>query len=752
MFIKYLFCLLFLCSLLLGKHVFSQKEYNNWYFGDSAGITFNSSIPLPLLNSSMSQFEGCASISDTGGYLLFYTNGVNVYNKFHQLMPNGTGLYGDQSSTQSALIVQKPLCKYLYYVFTVSPSGISVRGLRYSIVDIRNDNGNGDVVIKNIPLKTPVAEKLTAIRHKNGVDIWILVHGMLNNSFYAFLLTTDGIQNTPVISNIGEIFNVDNFIGYLKSNPKGKIIACASWRINHFELFSFDNSNGNLSNSVLIDNSDTVPENIYYYGIEFSPDGNLLYLNRSCDSTIIQYSVKEYNIDSIMSSEMNIGYVNTNNPLFVRIGALQLSPDNKIYIARYNRQFVSVINSPNEHGIACNLIDSAVFLSGKICKYGLPNNPFTAPYIQQDGCFTGTYSFHLTDTTPYQRWDFGDPLQTGDTALQANPSFTYTQPGVYIVSCIYLTDWQTYDTVITTVYAHPVPDLLGTDTLLACNQDSLLILADSAYDRYQWSTGADTSFAWVQQSGKYYITATEACSCAVQDSVIVLIRPKPELGPDTSLCPQESLVLHSDLISSSYTWSNGSTASSIQVNQPGMYWLELSDGNCIRSDSINVDAIEISLDIGKDTILCDGEELEITANGDFETIIWENGSTTLTRIVSQSGWVSAIAAKAHCSNTDSLYIRPCSQIRFPNVFTPNGDQKNDFFAPEFKEISLYKLLIFNRWGQEIYRSNDPQSGWDGRFNTQECQAGTYYYSATYQFTNHNGTKEITQTGSLMLLR
>ncbi len=736
------------------KTGYAQKEYNDWYFGFHAGITFDAGQPVSLINSAISQGEGCASICDSSSNMLFYTDGSTVWNKNHVIMADGLINGSGNSCTQAALIVQRPLCKRFYYIFTVAPNAHPI-GANYAIVDIEAEGGLGRVVSKSNYLTGPVAEKLTAIRHQNGVDVWIIMHGMENNTFISYLLTRNGVSQPSVNTDIGAIHKENmGFVGHLKPNPRGTVLASALYDISNFELFTFNRATGYLCNQVIIGTNivDTTGPDLCYYGFEFSANGQFLYSKMDSDSLLFQFNVSQLDSVAITQSKVPLGIINSSGPIKFRTGAIQTGPDRKLYIARVVSEVLGCINNPNLPGLQCNFIDSAVYLNGKICAAGLPNNPFTAPYIQQDGCFTGTYTFHLTDTTPYQRWDFGDPLQTGDTALQANPAYTYTQSGVYTVTCVYLTDWQTFDTVITTVYAHPVPDILGLDTLFVCNSDSLKILADSAYDQYQWSTGADTSFAWVQQSGKYYITATEACGCAVKDSITIVFTLKPELGADTSLCPEETIVLHASVLSSSYTWSNGSTASSIQVNQPGLYWLELKDGNCTRRDSIIVGAIEISLDIGKDTLLCEGEELEITANGDFETIIWENGSTTLSHIVSQSGWVSAIATKAQCNTTDSLYIRPCSQIRFPNVFTPNGDQKNDLFIPEYTEIYLYKLLIFNRWGQELFRSNDPMAGWNGRFNGQECQSGTYYYSATYQFKDHHGTKEITQTGTMMLLR
>ena len=115
--------------------VCAQKQYNNWYFGENAGLSFNNSEVVSLYDSEMNQNEGCSSISDSNGSLLFYTDGVSVWNRNHVIMNNGFGLFGHLSSTQSALIVQKPLSDNLYYIFTQGSAYDPDYGLHYSILD-----------------------------------------------------------------------------------------------------------------------------------------------------------------------------------------------------------------------------------------------------------------------------------------------------------------------------------------------------------------------------------------------------------------------------------------------------------------------------------------------------------------------------------------------------------------------------------------------------------------------------------------
>ena len=168
--------LLLLTFLLSFSSTQAQNEAAIWYFGFNAGLDFNSGAPVALTNGMLSTNEGCSTISNSNGQLLFYTDGIRVWDKSHNVMPNGTGLFGNPSSTQSGIIVPKPNNPNLYYIFTIDDEA-GPNGLRYSEVDLTLNGGNGDVnANKNILLTTPTAEKISAIEHANGNDIWVITH------------------------------------------------------------------------------------------------------------------------------------------------------------------------------------------------------------------------------------------------------------------------------------------------------------------------------------------------------------------------------------------------------------------------------------------------------------------------------------------------------------------------------------------------------------------------------------------------
>ena len=223
---KILFILLL---IFLSINIFSQNEANVWYFGDNAGVDFNSGTPTALTDGALSTREGCATISDSLGNVLFYTEGTTIWNSNHQVMDNGSGLLGDYSSTQSAIIVPKPGSDTLYYVFTVPYANDPNGRLYYSVVDISLNGGLGKVIEKNTLLYQPVVEKITSITHANGEDIWVVSHERSTNSYVSFLVTSSGVSATPTISSAGTVHHspASNWVGYMKISPMGNYIACA---------------------------------------------------------------------------------------------------------------------------------------------------------------------------------------------------------------------------------------------------------------------------------------------------------------------------------------------------------------------------------------------------------------------------------------------------------------------------------------------------------------------------------------------
>ncbi len=351
----------FLCAaffLLVTLSLSAQsKRANNWYFGNGSSIDFNTSPPSVARISPMVQLEGTASISDESGQLLFYTDGMRVWNRQHRLMPNGTGLRGDETSSQSALIIPKPGSSSLYYLFTAPGWGDSRRGgICYSVVDMHLNNGLGDLVAgqKNITLLAgPVTEKLAATLHSNGEDVWVVSSKFNTNEFHAWLVSRQGVAACAVVSRPGQVQS--QFQGYLKFSPDGTRLAAAQ-ATDNLELFSFDACTGAIAPFAVIPKwgSGHLGQS-HFYGACFSPDGSKFYTSTGwirvtgC-SRVYQYDM---NASDIAGSQTLI-YDNTAPYITCLsiggVGAMQLGPDGKIYMANWYYSYLHVIHNPNEAG------------------------------------------------------------------------------------------------------------------------------------------------------------------------------------------------------------------------------------------------------------------------------------------------------------------------------------------------------------------------------------------------------------------
>ena len=446
---------------------FSQGEANNWYFGYGAGITFNSGSPVAVTNGVLYTNEGCATISDSAGQLLFYTDGITVYNRNHLMMLNGDSLNGDTSSSQSATIVPKPGSTTLFYIFTVDAEA-RPNGLQYSVVDMTLDGGFGAVTSeKNVLIYTPSCEKIGVVKHANNTDFWIVSHGWNNNSFYAHLLTASGLSTIPITSSVGAVHGLNTLgetyssEGYLRISPNGsKLAICSIWSGGTTQLFDFNNASGAITNPKTIQIGTDL-----FYGAEFSTNNEVLFLSSPVNDRIYQFDLNASN--PVLSA--SIVYTGAKKPC-----ALQLGPDGKIYVAFPFQGFVGVINNPNVLGLGCNVNDNAIFLEGKECEFGLPpfiTSYFYTPAIQLNNLCQNeisTFELNTNQVITSAFWNFGD----GATSTAIQPNHAYANPGNYTVTVTVVGPNGTGNNT-RNIIIYPQPALLtNTVTLKQCDDNN----------------------------------------------------------------------------------------------------------------------------------------------------------------------------------------------------------------------------------------------------------------------------------------
>jgi len=567
------------------------KESWHWQFGYGAGLDFSSGVPVAV-HSAISAESGSASVSDAStGALLFYTDGMTIWNKNNLAMPNGTGLLGGNGgvggnggATQSALIVLQPGTTNFYYVFT-SDQGFytGTQGVHYSIVDRNLNGGLGDVTVKNTLLTAPPAtEKLTAVRHCNGKDIWIITRPDNDNAFYAYLLTASGISTVPVVSHAGTVQQVlqDGCVGYLKASPNGRKLAYAIEYVSVFELVDFDNGTGLVSNPITVTYSGGYGTNgaLYPYGIAFSPDNSQVYVS-DWKGYVFQYSLNSGNAASIIASQRIV------HSGVLGLGALQLGPDGNIYLTSYANFYLSVIKNPNsttstflKHGID--------LLPGDSCSVGLPNFadlstppvnynpvtvglcPFTADTLHAAGGYT-SYLWSTADTT-------------SSTVIHAFGNYGMT--GMAPDGC------KVIDSFFVRLIPPPRIHLLS-DTVV-CSDTPVALPLDATYPNtlsYSWSDGFTQPKHVLPSPGLYWVNYTLTDFCTARDSFLFVIDSVPpvHLSRDSNACRSSAILLANTSLP--VVWSGGSKGPQLEVTQDGNYTLTVTGaGGCRNSETIAV--------------------------------------------------------------------------------------------------------------------------------------------------------------------
>ena len=569
------------CAAYAGVNV---KEYglqdqraNIWYFGKNAGIDFNTlpNPPKALSNSAMDAPEGCAIICDRNGATILYTDGDHVYNKKDQLIASGIG--GDPLASQSSIIVPVPGDETLYYIFTNEAiNGTSTNTVKYSLFDLKQNNGLGAVVKQNQTLFSKGTERITA----SGK--WLIIHEYGNNTFRVYSISSLGIGD-PVLTAIGSDHSFSsqpNGEGYMKLGPKNNLaVALATpGTSNLIELFHLNDTTGKLTNYRKIDLKQPTGQ---IYGIEFSPGGNKLFATVKGSPTPSQ--VFEYFIDSIGHP-----YFKQKVQSSLELGAIQLGPDGQIYMAVNGSNSLGTIQANDDTTRLSSINFNGFALApGTNSRLGLPNfiqqinNATGGPALVVAGVCLGsptTFVGTATDAIDNFFWFFGD----GASDTNASPMHTYAAAGTYNVS-MRLTNRCGLDTTLvkpTTIFPPPgKPTIPGASALcrgpitLDANTANLPGLT------YLWSDQSTAKTLIVSQQSIINVTITDKNGCTSKgQSLVADNQPQVDIGPDQTLCQNAfTLALNAQNPGATFAWTvngiNPTTAQSrpIDTTLPGAF-------------------------------------------------------------------------------------------------------------------------------------------------------------------------------------
>ena len=781
--------LILILFLIAYSSSFSQKHAAHWYFGGNAGIDFNSGNPIALTDSEMYTNEGCATISDYNGNLLFYTDGITVWNKNHETMPNGNDLKGHFSSTNSAIIVPKPDDINKYYIFTVDDLG-GVNGLQYSEVNMLLSGGLGNVTsIKNVKLYSPTLEKITAVKHQNDTDWWVLSHKWNSNEFVAHLVTNTGVSS-PIISSLGINVTGDskNTIGNMKLSPNGRMLAIAhSYQNNKVELFKFNDVTGQLSNPIELTGFDG---RFGVYGVEFSPNNKLLYVADSGGS-IYQYQTTLNNSIDIVNSKIEIA--NSVNGL----GAIQLAPDGKIYTAKENSVTLGAITNPNIIGLTSDYQIDFFSLNNRRSKLGLP--PFIQSFFWkavavESICFGENTQFTIADPETTHIWNFDDPASgLNNVSTEVNPTHKFTSSGTFNVEVDVTNALGEASTTIVNVTISETPIAIKpidyiicendleenfhdgvTDSFLLNSKDSEILGAQdksifnvSYYEDSSYTIQIDKNISYknIQPFNqtiyvKTFNNQNDKCFDTVEFDLVINSLPDFEVEEEFVICsnilPSELSVENPQEIYT-YEWrlEDGTLYSSMDsilfsnvdlIPTQGLLFNVTATNpisTCETTKSVLVkrfDFFPFTLDDISITDLSENNTIQINTNESSYNVNEyvfgiDNPYNDIIQYQSEPIFQNVIPGirKLHIKD-----IYNCQEfefeipiIGFQKFFTPNNDGYNDTWQilgvnENFYNASIIK--IYDRFGKIIANVDPRSSGWNGYYNGVQLPASDYWFT------------------------
>ena len=281
-----------------------------------------------------------------------------------------------------------------------------------------------------------------------------------------------------------------------------------------------------------------------------------------------------------------------------------------------------------------------------------------------------------------------------------------------------------------------IPLELGKDTLI-CEYDSLNFNVGIIGGRYIWNDSVSSFERSISQAGTYWVRVSKGV-CYEADTITIeeTLLPPLDLGPDTLLCKGERLILDAYHPESSYVWQDGSVEENISLTEAGLYWVEREFRNCFQRDSVEVGRRLLEISIGVDTLLCIGDSLQLDETQQGVSYLWEDGSTAPQRTITERGLYIMNAAN-RCESFQKSWVASfvnCGcELFIPNVFTPNGDGIQDEFWPQIScTLTDYQLLIYDRWGRQVFVSRSIADRWKGQYANKQAKEGVYYWVLTYR--------------------
>lgn len=278
---------------------------------------------------------------------------------------------------------------------------------------------------------------------------------------------------------------------------------------------------------------------------------------------------------------------------------------------------------------------------------------------------------------------------------------------------------------------------LGNDSSL-CEGDSLSLKACSGYSSYLWQDGSTDSIFHVTDGGAYGVEIMDQYGCYNSDeiNIVKLLQPYAELGPDQNICSGDSVLLQAPEGNFEYFWNGEQGNEYYTAHKGGDYMLEVVNLCGIATDQVQIiEKFPSYINLGHDTVLHPNESVLLDVGEGFQSYLWQDGSTDNAFLVDANNAINEDPKyfveiyDGYCKSSDTIHIE-ILYIWVPSVITPNNDFQNEIFQPDLNTwngINSHSIIVFNRWGEKVWESDNFPLGWDGKINGSLVANGTYFW-------------------------
>lgn len=757
--------------------LYGQKEAANWVlnfgtlkFDSLANITF--SVLPKNVNGQGVNDNPLPVVSSCDGRILFFENSSSLQRTLTDsninLIINGDSIGAGRWAP--SIIEKISLNESLYMMFSGGPGSLPFGNLVYSRIE-KSTTSDSFIVTQKNQIIDSLTGGFALTAHSNGVDKWLVAANRIAQKYSVYRIDSAGSITFHSSLFNSRLYHNQGASEEMTFSPDGRFLVTFGLPNYRIELLKFNPSTGFLDSVIFLPpmSNSLNTATLVCERFAFSPNGTKLYVDvNDLSANIRQMDLTVWDSASIVQSRQSIGSGVTQNLDVV------LASDSKMYLYGLTRTVptrmtFSRIPYPDLPYPACGLEDTIYFFpptataSSSVAfrqrmPYFSPRYFYSDRFsvVANDVCLGDTARLRLYDYDNLNsvRWDFGDPASPNNTDTVFAPVHFYSQPGTYTITAI--ADYcNKLDTLTQTIRVWDYPESPNLPDTVLCASSSLpvALVPDSALS-IRWSNGDSTWTTNFSTGGWHWAEISNACF-STRDSFYITLHEPPQSGllSDTNVCAGTSLTLTPQPGDYTWQWQDGSTQP-LTVTEAGTYALLMTNACGTFVHEVRVDyqqAPELSLN---DTSRCEGQfyriELPEVWQGSYQ---WTDGSSERIRILADSGWYSAEVSNPCGTASDQFYLSlvDCEcHMYLPTAFSPNGDGLNDELIIKTRcPLSSYQMEVYDRWGRQIFTSNDLNRGWDGTFQGQDVPNGSYPFIIRY---TPEGRNQRVEKGVVNVLR